>query len=86
MMDVSGELNAPTHDDEELRLLLSGGHKKRLLKKAPNAPKRFKTSYICFVMEKMDSVKEESSKDVKVGETSVEPRNIDKINSCQQRN
>ena len=62
MINDSGELNAPAHDDDELR----GGRKKRLLKKAPEAPKRFKTAYICFVMEKMDGVKEESPKDEKV--------------------
>ena len=33
---------------------------------APDAPKRFKSAYICFVMERMDGVKEELDKDVKV--------------------
>lgn len=31
--------------------------KRKLMKKAPDAPKRFKTAYICFVTEKMDEVK-----------------------------
>lgn len=62
MAEDSRELNAPTNDDDET----TGGRKKRLLKKAPDAPKRFKTAYICFVMEKMDIVKESSSKEEKV--------------------
>lgn len=62
MAEDSRELNAPANDDDET----TGGRKKRLLKKAPDAPKRFKTAYICFVMEKMDIVKENSSKEEKV--------------------
>lgn len=62
MINDSWELTAPANDEDEL----PGGRKKRLLKKAPEAPKRFKTAYICFVMEKMDGVKEESPKDEKV--------------------
>ena len=37
-----------------------------MLKKAPNAPKRFKSAYICFVMEKMDEVKATLPSDTKV--------------------
>jgi hypothetical protein len=62
MAEDSREFNAPANDDDET----TGGRKKRLLKKAPDAPKRFKTAYICFVMEKMDIVKESSSKEEKV--------------------
>lgn len=40
--------------------------KKRLIRKAPNAPKRFKSAYICYVVEKMDEVKSMLSSDVKV--------------------
>jgi len=40
--------------------------KKRLTRKAPNAPKRFKSAYICYVIEKMDEVKGMLSSDVKV--------------------
>lgn len=40
--------------------------KKRLLKKAPNAPRRFKSAYICFVMEKMDDVRKSFPDDTKV--------------------
>lgn len=35
----------------------SKSNKKKLLKKAPQAPKRFKTAYICFVADKMEEVK-----------------------------
>jgi hypothetical protein len=42
-------------------------NKKRLLKKAPDAPKRFKSAYICYVTKKMDEIKEESARDIKVG-------------------
>jgi hypothetical protein len=62
MANDSWEFNAPANDEDET----AGGRKKRLLKKAPDAPKRFKTAYICFVMDKMDSVKEQSPKDEKV--------------------
>lgn len=40
--------------------------KRRLLKKAPDAPKRFKSAYICFVTEKMEDVKKELPPDKKV--------------------
>lgn len=42
--------------------------KKRLLKKAPDAPKRFKSAYICFVTEKMEDVKQSLPVDTKVTE------------------
>jgi hypothetical protein len=42
-------------------------NKKKLLKKAPDAPKRFKSAYICYVTKKMDEIKEESAGDIKVG-------------------
>ena len=58
----SWELNAPANDEDEV----PGGRKKRLLKKAPDAPKRFKTAYICFVMDRMDGAKDESPKNEKV--------------------
>jgi hypothetical protein len=45
---------------------ISNGRKRRLLKKAPDAPKRFKSAYICFVMDKMEEVKKSSSPDAKV--------------------
>lgn len=47
--------------------------KKRLLKKAPDAPKRFKSAYICFVTDKMDDVKKSLPSDVKVRKTSCRP-------------
>lgn len=40
--------------------------KRKLLKKAPSAPKRFKSAYICFVTEKMDSVKKSLPPETKV--------------------
>mmetsp|Transcript_105687 Transcript_105687/g.207263 ORF Transcript_105687/g.207263 Transcript_105687/m.207263 type:complete len:335 (+) Transcript_105687:93-1097(+) len=40
--------------------------KKRVLKKAPEAPKRFKSAYICYVMQKMDEMKQTVDGDAKV--------------------
>jgi hypothetical protein len=40
--------------------------KKKVVKKAPNAPKRFKSSYICFVEANMKVVKKTSANDAKV--------------------
>lgn len=40
--------------------------KRKPLKKAPNAPKRFKSAYICFVAEKMDDVKKRMAVETKV--------------------
>lgn len=40
--------------------------KRRLMKKAPDAPKRFKSAYICFVTDKMDDVKKSLPADMKV--------------------
>jgi hypothetical protein len=48
--------------------------RKRLLKKAPDAPKRFKSAYICFVTERMDDVKKSLPPDVKVSEMQAFPR------------
>ncbi len=45
---------------------VAGSRKRRLLKKAPTAPKRFKSAYICFVTEKMESVKQGLPPDTKV--------------------
>lgn len=44
----------------------SGARKRKPLKKAPDAPKRFKSAYICFVAEKMDDVKKGMPSDIKV--------------------
>ena len=41
-------------------------NKKRLLKKAPDAPKRFKSAYICYVMKMMEEIKGEYAGDIKV--------------------
>eukprot|EP01039_Chlorochromonas_danica_P008672 gene8672-9555_t len=49
-------------DDSKLPCI----RKRRLLKKAPDAPKRFKSAYICFVTEKMEDVKKELPPDKKV--------------------
>lgn len=49
------------------------GRKKRdpsALRKAPNAPKRFKSSYICFFMAKQPEIKEELGADATVGSIS----------------
>ena len=44
--------------------------KKRLLKKAPDAPKRFKSAYICFIGERMEESKLlGNDSDLKVTET-----------------
>ncbi len=40
--------------------------KRKLLKKAPNAPKRFKSAYIYFVTEQMEDVKKTLPNDTKV--------------------
>lgn len=42
--------------------------KKKAYKKAPDAPKRFKSAYICFVTDKMEVVKSTLPADVKVTE------------------
>lgn len=46
--------------------IVSNKNKKRLLKKAPDAPKRFKSAYICYVMEMMEEIKNEHAGDMKV--------------------
>lgn len=44
----------------------SSHKKKKLLKKAPDAPKRFKSAYICFIGERMESEKAKRNSDLKV--------------------
>ena len=48
--------------------VIGNKNKKRLLKKAPDAPKRFKSAYICYVVEMMDEIKSEHAGDIKVGD------------------
>lgn len=46
------------------------GKKRRVMKKAPDAPKRFKSAYICFIGERMEMEKNNASNtDSKVTET-----------------
>jgi hypothetical protein len=40
--------------------------KRKTLKKAPDAPKRFKSAYICFVMQKMEGMKKAAGTEAKV--------------------
>lgn len=56
-------------EEQEAEQSSTAGHahrKKRAFKKAPDAPKRFKSAYICFVKDKMDDVKKSLPADVKV--------------------
>lgn len=47
----------------------SSSKKKRLLKRAPEAPKRFKSAYICYVAEQLEKAKSSpSGNDMKVTE------------------
>jgi hypothetical protein len=34
--------------------------RRKLMKRAPNAPKRFKSAYICFISEKMEEMKRQA--------------------------
>lgn len=43
--------------------------RKRLLRKAPEAPKRFKSAYICYVIENMSEAKKSQADDVKLTDT-----------------
>jgi hypothetical protein len=44
----------------------AGSKKRKALKKAPEAPKRFKSAYICFVMQKMEGMKKAAGPEAKV--------------------
>jgi hypothetical protein len=44
----------------------AGSKKRKALKKAPDAPKRFKSAYICFVMQKMEGMKRAAGPEAKV--------------------
>ena len=56
--------------DNSINNLTSGDNsshkKKKLLKKAPDAPKRFKSAYICFIGERMESEKAKRNSELKV--------------------
>jgi hypothetical protein len=62
-LSVDGEESVIDGDGE------NNTRRRRALKKAPDAPKRFKSAYICYVMEKMDLVKANLPQDNKVTET-----------------
>jgi hypothetical protein len=67
ILDLEGDESLDTNDSPDLGWEGSSLTKKRrTLKKAPEAPKRFKSAYICFVMEKMDQMKQAAGPDVKV--------------------
>lgn len=59
--DSSASLESDAGEDKK-----SVSRRKRLLRKAPDAPKRFKSAYICYVIEKMDEAKKNLAEDVKV--------------------
>jgi hypothetical protein len=64
--------NENDHDDDQLSSVNADESlkkKRKLLKKAPNAPKRFKSAYICYVMEKVDEVKQANPDDLKITDT-----------------
>ncbi len=50
----------------------SKSKKRKLLKKAPNAPKRFKSAYICFITQNMDEMKNKLGQDSKVTDVTKE--------------
>ena len=53
-------------DDKTEDHVVGNKNKKRILKKAPDAPKRFKSAYICYVMDMMDEIKGEYAGEIKV--------------------
>ena len=61
--------------DDEPAVKKSKKNNKLALRKAPNAPKRFKSSYICFFMAKQSFIKEELGKDATV--TSISKRSAE---------
>jgi HMG (high mobility group) box len=62
-------------DDEPAVKKTTKKNHKLALRKAPNAPKRFKSSYICFFMAKQSIIKEELGKDATV--TSISKRSAE---------
>ena len=64
------------------------GKKKRdnsTLRKAPQAPKRFKSSYICFFMAKQPEIKEELGKNATVTEISKRSAEMWYVCVCSKR-
>ena len=61
MLDVNEIKN-----EEMEGLSVQAIRKRKVYKKAPDAPKRFKSAYICFVMHKMEEVKQLLPQDAKV--------------------
>lgn len=67
LLDLEGDLGLSTGDGVDLSWESSSFAKKRRThRKAPEAPKRFKSAYICYVMEKMEQMKQSVGQDVKV--------------------
>jgi hypothetical protein len=54
---------------EDSAVEVKGIRRKKQLKKAPDAPKRFKSAYICYVMEKMEDAKKMVPPDTKITDT-----------------
>jgi HMG (high mobility group) box len=68
--------------------VLKKSARKRLpatLRKAPNAPKRFKSSYICFFMEKQPGIKEELGSEATVTNISKRAAELWKSLSAEDR-
>ena len=61
--------------DDEPAVKKAKKNNKLALRKAPNAPKRFKSSYICFFMAKQSIIKEELGNDATV--TSISKRSAE---------
>ena len=64
--DSTLSLNQEESEEFEAGETSPAGRKKRVLKKAPDAPKRFKSAYILYVMKKMDEIKKSLDPEVKV--------------------
>jgi hypothetical protein len=55
---TSSSLDCSTDDSKNTERRRTAYKQKRLMRKAPDAPKRFKSAYICFVIENMENLKQ----------------------------
>lgn len=62
-------------NEDHLVTLKGGTRKKRALKKCPDAPKRFRSAYICFLSENLEKAKSNIPNDAKVTDVMKELAN-----------
>lgn len=65
-LDEGAEEMGESADEDEVMSICNSVKRKKALRKAPHAPKRFKSAYIYFIMDKMEELRSSAGESLKV--------------------